>query len=144
MSDHPSEISRPDRVILIVLDSVGIGELPDAGRYGDSGSNTVGNIARVAPMKLPALESIGLGHVVDLGGGRPAPGSIPLGAYARMAEVSPGKDSVTGHWELMGLVLDHAFPVFPDGFPAPPGRHVRRAHRPSAAFRGAARNVGGP
>jgi phosphopentomutase len=124
MSDHPSEnprvdrLGRLDRVIVIVLDSVGIGELPDAGGYGDLGSNTVGNIARVAPMTLPALESIGLGHVVDLGGQRPSARPVPLGAYARMAEVSPGKDSVTGHWELMGLVLDRAFPVFPDGFPA--------------------------
>ena len=118
MSDHPSETSRFDRVIVIVLDSVGIGELPDAARYGDTGSNTVGNIARVAPMTLPALESIGLRHVVDLGGGPPPTSAVPLGAYGRMAEVSPGKDSVTGHWELMGLVLDRAFPVFPDGFPA--------------------------
>ena len=118
MSDQPLEISRPDRVIIIVLDSVGVGELPDAGRYGDTGSNTVGNIARVAPMKLPALESLGLGHLVDLGGESPPAGSMPLGAYGRMAEVSPGKDSVTGHWELMGLVLDRAFPIFPDGFPA--------------------------
>ncbi len=118
MSDRPSETSRFDRVIVIVLDSVGVGELPDAARYGDTGSNTVGNIARVAPMRLPALESLGLRHVVDLGGGPPPAGKVPLGAYGRMAEVSPGKDSVTGHWELMGLVLDRAFPVFPDGFPA--------------------------
>jgi phosphopentomutase len=118
MSDRPSETSRFDRVIVIVLDSVGVGELPDAARYGDIGSNTVGNIARVAPMRLPALESIGLRHVVDLGSGPPPAGAVPVGAYGRMAEVSPGKDSVTGHWELMGLVLDRAFPVFPDGFPA--------------------------
>jgi phosphopentomutase len=117
MSDRPSETSRFDRVIVIVLDSVGVGELPDAARYGDTGSNTVGNIARVAPMRLPALESIGLRHVVDLGGGPPPAGAVPLGAYGRMAELSPGKDSVTGHWELMGLVLDRAFPVFPNGFP---------------------------
>jgi phosphopentomutase len=106
---------RPGRVILIVLDSVGVGELPDAAAYGDQGSNTVGNIARHAPLDLPALQSLGLSRVVDLPGGSRA--GQPRGAFGKMAEASPGKDSVTGHWELMGLVLDRAFPVFPDGFP---------------------------
>jgi phosphopentomutase len=101
------------RVILIVLDSVGIGALPDAAAYGDEGSNTLGNIARQVPLTLPALRSLGLDRVVDLG---PASGR-PRGAYGRMAEVSPGKDSVTGHWEMMGVVLDRAFPTFPAGFP---------------------------
>jgi phosphopentomutase len=95
---------------------VGIGELPDADRYGDRGSNTLGNIAKAVPLSVPALRSLGLGRVVDLGAaGRGEP--EPRGAYGRMAEASPGKDSVTGHWELMGLVLDRAFPVFPHGFP---------------------------
>ena len=117
MPDRPSEYDRPERAILIVLDSAGIGELPDAGRYGDEGSNTLGNIARRVPLALPALERLGLGRVVSLNsGGNPAPPE-PLGAFGRMAEASPGKDSVTGHWELMGLVLDRPFPVFPDGFP---------------------------
>jgi phosphopentomutase len=108
--------TRPDRVILIVLDSVGVGELPDAGRYGDEGSDTVGNIARVVPLKLPALRQLGLSRVAHL---PPDPDEgVPLGAYGRMAEASPGKDSVTGHWEMAGLVLDRPFPVFPDGFPA--------------------------
>ena len=105
-----------DRVILIVLDSVGIGELPDAAAYGDVGSNTIGNIARRIALRLPTLRSLGLEHVVDLGDGQR---SRPRGAFGRMAETSPGKDSVTGHWELMGLVLDKPFPVFPGGFPAP-------------------------
>jgi phosphopentomutase len=105
----------PDRVILIVLDSAGVGELPDAAAYGDEGSNTLGNIAKVVPLKLPALRSLGLGRVVDLGSG---PNPLPLGAYGRMAERSPGKDSVTGHWEIAGLVLDRPFPTFPNGFPA--------------------------
>ena len=116
MSDPPS-LRRPERVILIVLDSVGIGELPDAGLYGDDGSNTVGNITRSFPLRLPALESLGLGRIVSLGRGAGASEPEPLGAFGRMAEASPGKDSVTGHWELMGLVLDRPFPVFPDGFP---------------------------
>jgi phosphopentomutase len=97
-----------------VLDSVGVGELPDAATYGDEGSNTLGNIARQVPLRVPALRSLGLGRVAAIGGDG---STAPLGAFGRMAEVSPGKDSVTGHWELMGLVLDRPFPVFPDGFP---------------------------
>jgi phosphopentomutase len=104
----------PTRVILIVLDSVGIGELPDAAAYGDQGSNTLGNIARAIPLRVPTLRALGLPRVVDIGGGAP----MPLGAYGRMAEASPGKDSVTGHWEMMGIVLDRPFPTFPRGFPA--------------------------
>jgi phosphopentomutase len=100
-----------------VLDSVGVGELPDADKYGDSGSNTLGNIARAVPLQLPTLRSLGLSRVVSLPDAA-LPGLDPRGAFGRMAEASPGKDSVTGHWELMGLVLDRAFPVFPDGFPA--------------------------
>ena len=95
---------------------MGIGELPDADRYGDRGSNTLGNIARAVGLSVPALRSLGLGRVVDLGASS-EPDSPPLAAYGRMAERSPGKDSVTGHWELMGLVLDRPFPVFPRGFP---------------------------
>jgi phosphopentomutase len=107
---------RPDRVILIVLDSVGIGELPDAAMYGDEGSNTVGNIASSVGLRVPTLRRLGLDRLVTL----PASSShaTPLGAFGRMAESSPGKDSVTGHWELMGLVLNRPFPVFPNGFPA--------------------------
>ena len=110
------------RVIVIVLDSVGIGELPDAEAYGDEGSNTLGNIARQISLKVPYLRALGLDKVVDLG---PAPVSFSNdlrlslhAAYGRMAEVSPGKDSVTGHWEMMGVVLDQPFPTFPRGFPA--------------------------
>jgi len=103
-----------NRAILIVLDSVGIGELPDAPSYGDQGSNTLGNIARRTTLQLPTLRALGLDRIARLGGG--PPGSEPSGAIGRMAEASPGKDSVTGHWELMGIVLDRAFPVFPNGF----------------------------
>src|SRR5437868_2869794 len=97
------------------MDSVGIGELPDAAAYGDEGSNTVGNIAKRVPLAVPTLRSLGLDRLVALGGAPPA--APPLGAVGRMAEASPGKDSVTGHWEMMGIVLDRAFPLFPDGFP---------------------------
>ena len=108
--------TSPDRVILIVLDSVGCGELPDARNYGDVGSDTLGNIAKRVPLALPNLRRLGLARVASIN--RVEPDPTPLGAYGRMAEASPGKDSVTGHWELMGLVLDRPFPVFPHGFPA--------------------------
>jgi phosphopentomutase len=96
-----------------VVDSLGIGELPDAADYGDEGSDTVGNIARQVSLRVPTLRALGLERVVDIGRADTA----VRGAYGRMAEASPGKDSVTGHWELMGLVLDHGFPTFPEGFP---------------------------
>jgi phosphopentomutase len=102
------------RAFVIVLDSVGIGELPDAPAYGDQGSNTLGNIAKRIPLKLPTLRALGLDRIAAIG--EPAPRTAPQAAIGRMAEASPGKDSVTGHWEMMGIVLDRPFPVFPDGF----------------------------
>jgi phosphopentomutase len=101
---------------LTVLDSVGVGELPDADAYGDRGSDTLGNISRRVPLQLPVLRTLGLPRVANVAG--MAPIDSPLGAYGRMAERSPGKDSVTGHWEIAGIVLDRAFPTFPNGFPA--------------------------
>ena len=106
----------PDRVFLTVLDSVGVGELPDADAYGDRGSDTLGNISRAVPLKLPTLRSLGLPRVANVHG--MAPVDAPAGAYGRMAERSPGKDSVTGHWEIAGVILERAFPTFPHGFPA--------------------------
>jgi phosphopentomutase len=103
------------RAIVIVLDSVGIGELPDADLYGDQGSNTLGNIAAQVPLNIPNLASLGISRLVELKGTPPA--ASPIGAFGRMAERSKGKDSVTGHWEMMGIVLDRAFPTFPNGFP---------------------------
>ncbi len=100
------------RVILIVMDSVGCGDLPDADQYGDQGSDTLGHIADAVPLRVPTLRSLGLGRVARIGGSTPA----PMGAAGRMAEASPGKDSVTGHWELMGIVLARPFPTFPQGF----------------------------
>ncbi len=117
------------RIILIVLDSVGVGELPDAPFYRDEGSNTLGNLARVVPLRVPTLRSLGLGNLVDIGGTAAA---APAGAFGRLAETSPGKDSVTGHWELMGIVLERAFPTFPAGFPADViAEFERRIGRPS-------------
>jgi phosphopentomutase len=112
----------PSRVILIVLDSAGVGELPDAAAYGDEGSNTLGNIAREVALEVPTLRRLGLPRVVEIGGAAPE----PEGAFGRMAEASPGKDSVTGHWEIAGVVLDRAFPTFPRGFPAEVIREFER------------------
>src|SRR4030095_4023580 len=103
------------RVVLIVLDSVGCGELPDAGLYGDEGSDTLGNIAPQVQLRVPRLRARGLGRVARLGGRDTQPAE---GAYGRMAEASAGKDSVTGHWEMMGLIQGRPFPTFPQGFPA--------------------------
>jgi phosphopentomutase len=103
------------RIIVIVLDSVGAGALPDAATYGDEGSNTLGNTARAVGLRVPTLRTLGLDRIVDIGGD--THDGIPRAATGRMAERSKGKDSVTGHWEMMGIVLDRAFPVFPDGFP---------------------------
>ncbi len=95
------------------MDSVGIGELPDASSYGDEGSNTLGNIAKQVPLRVPTLRSLGLDRLVSIAG---TPLEKPRGAIGKMAEASAGKDSVTGHWEMMGIVLDRAFPTFPKGF----------------------------
>ena len=103
------------RVILIVLDSVGCGALADAERFGDAGSNTLGHIVeRVPHFRLPNLEALGLGLVP--GTGLPSV-DAPIGAYGRAAEASAGKDTITGHWEIAGLVPDLVFPYFPEGFP---------------------------
>ncbi len=104
------------RVFLIVLDGVGIGALPDADQYGDAGANTLLHVAeRAGKLKLPVLEAHGLGNLIPMPGVRPS--LAPRGARGRLSEKSPGKDSTTGHWEMMGLVLDQAFPTYPEGFP---------------------------
>jgi phosphopentomutase len=107
--------SSVPRVILLVLDSVGIGELPDARSYGDEGSDTLGNICRRVRVQVPTLQALGLGCIAPLRGIPPP--ARPSAAFGRMAERSAGKDSVTGHWEMMGLVLERPFPTFPNGFP---------------------------
>ena len=101
---------------MIVLDGVGMGALPDAGRYGDAGANTLLHVAEHAgKLKLPALEAHGLGNLLPMPGVRPT--LAPRGARARLMEKSAGKDSTTGHWEMMGLALEQPFPTYPDGFP---------------------------
>ncbi len=108
------------RVIVLVMDSVGCGELPDAADYGDEGSDTLGHIADAVPLHVPTLRSLGLDRVARINDGAsanvPRHSGEPRGAFGRMAEASPGKDSVTGHWEIGGIVLDRPFPTFPHGF----------------------------
>jgi phosphopentomutase len=101
---------------VIVLDAVGAGELPDAGQYGDEGSNTLGNVAKaVGGLDLPNMEALGLGNVEPLDGCPPQPGAPAVAG--RLIERSKGKDTTTGHWELMGIVTAQAFPTYPHGFP---------------------------
>jgi len=106
---------RFDRVIWIVLDSVGIGELPDAAVYGDVGRDTLGHIARSRPLGVPNLVRLGLANIRPLDHLLPLP--HPDGSFGKGATVSPGKDTTTGHWEMAGIWLAQAFPVYPDGFP---------------------------
>ena len=104
------------RVFILVMDSVGIGELPDAAEYQDQGSNTLSNVAKaIGGLDLPNLRKLGLGNIAGVDSVRPA--DDPIGAYGKMAERSPGKDSTTGHWEIAGLVLEHPFSLYPTGFP---------------------------
>ncbi len=101
---------------IIVLDGVGIGELPDADQYGDSGSNTLSNIANaVGGLNLPNLEKLGLGNIYDVKGLNRV--QKPLASFGKLAEMSKGKDSTTGHWEISGLYVDTDFSYFPEGFP---------------------------
>ncbi len=105
------------RVFIIVLDSLGAGEMPDAAQYGDEGSNTLGNMARaVGGMTLPCLQSMGLGNIIEIEG--VARVERPLASWGRMRELSNGKDTITGHWEMMGIVNKNPFPTYPRGFPA--------------------------
>jgi phosphopentomutase len=104
-----------NRVIWIVLDSVGIGELPDAADYGDVGRDTLGHIARSRPLKLPNLVRLGLANIKPLASLQPS--AKPAASYGKGSTVSPGKDTTTGHWEMAGIWLEQAFPVYPQGFP---------------------------
>jgi len=112
-----SKGSRPiRRVLVIVLDSCGVGALPDAAEFGDAGASTLPHTAAACGgLRLPGMGRLGLGRIVPLEGVPPDP--APAGAFGKMAETSRGKDSTTGHWELMGLVLDRPFPTYPRGFP---------------------------
>jgi phosphopentomutase len=103
------------RAAVIVMDACGVGELPDAADYGDAGSNTLGHLAeRVGGLELPTLERLGLGSIIPIQGMPPA--SDPV-VHGRLHPLGPGKESTTGHWELMGVVPEHPLPTYPDGFP---------------------------
>jgi phosphopentomutase len=103
------------RAAVIVLDACGVGELPDAAQYGDAGSNTLGHLSeRVGGLELPTLERLGLGNIIPIEGVPPA--DRPA-IHGRLHPLGPGKESTTGHWELMGVVPEHALPTYPDGFP---------------------------
>jgi phosphopentomutase len=107
---------RITRVALVVLDSVGCGDAPDACAYGDEGANTLGNIARaIGGLDLPNMGKLGLGNLAEIEGVPPA--RAAAGVFGRLTEVSAGKDTTTGHWELAGVILDRPFPVYPNGFP---------------------------
>ncbi len=103
------------RAIIFILDSLGIGELPDANLYGDEGSNTLGNILKHYSLNIPHLSSLGIGYLEK--SLKSLRVSNPIGCYGKMAERSPGKDTTSGHWELMGVILEKPFPVYPNGFP---------------------------
>jgi phosphopentomutase len=105
------------RIVWVVLDSVGIGGLPDAAEYGDVGRDTLGHIARSRPLHIPNLIRLGLANIKPLAHLDASPN--PEGNFGKGATVSPGKDTTTGHWEMAGIWLDQAFPVYPSGFPAP-------------------------
>src|SRR6202048_4180316 len=104
-----------ERIFWIVLDSVGIGELPDAADYDDVGRSTLGHIAESRPLKIPNLVRLGLANIAPLK--HLSPAAAPIGAFGKGATRSPGKDTTTGHWEMAGIWLDQAFPVYPHGFP---------------------------
>ena len=105
-----------ERITVIVIDGVGVGELPDASKYGDTGSNTLSNTARVlGGLELPNMGEMGLGNITAIEGVPPR--EMTRGAYGKCQEISKGKDSVTGHWELMGVEVKKPFPTYPNGFP---------------------------
>lgn len=105
-----------ERAIIIVMDSVGVGELPDADKYGDVGSDTLGNVSRkVGSINMPVLESMGLGNIHEIEGVPPV--KSPTAMYGKMSEASNGKDTTIGHWEIAGLITKKPFPTYPDGFP---------------------------
>ncbi len=104
------------RVIIIVMDGVGIGEMPDAGEYGDEGSNTLSHIASSqGGLNLKNLESLGIGNLGEFEGIKKI--DPPQGITAKLEEISKGKDTITGHWEMMGIIVEEPFPVYPQGFP---------------------------
>src|SRR5688572_28439693 len=106
---------RFNRICLMVLDSAGIGEMPDAAEWGDAGADTLGHILESRPVRLPNLQKLGLGNIRPLAGLPPVPNTD--GSYGKCALRSNGKDTTTGHWEMAGIILLEAFPTYPNGFP---------------------------
>jgi phosphopentomutase len=104
-----------ERITLVVLDSLGMGEMPDAAAWGDAGADTLGHICESREVKLPNLQRWGLGNIRRLSGVPPV--AQPRGAFGRCALRSNGKDTTTGHWEMAGIILERAFPTYPEGFP---------------------------
>lgn len=110
-------MSKINRVALIVLDSAGVGALPDAKEYGDEGANTFGNLAKAAGgLSLPNMEKMGLGNIIDIQGVKPTK-DLESVAYGKAAEASSGKDTTIGHWEIAGIIKKDPFPTYPNGFP---------------------------
>ena len=107
--------SKFKRVCLVVLDSAGIGEMPDAAAWGDAGADTLGHILESRTVKIPNLQKLGLGNITSLKGLRPI--DSPTGSFGKCTLKSDGKDTTTGHWEMAGIILKQGFPKFPDGFP---------------------------
>lgn len=105
-----------DRICLVVLDSAGIGEMPDAADWGDAGADTLGHIAESRKLHLPNLQALGLGNIRQLNGVSSVP--EPIGSYGKCSLASNGKDTTTGHWEMAGIILQKAFPTYPNGFPS--------------------------
>lgn len=102
--------------LLVILDGVGIGELPDAEKFGDKGSNTLGNISKIVEgLNLPNLQKFGLANIIEIA--KFPSVKNPIASFGKMKEVSTGKDSTTGHWEIGGLIIDFEFPTYPNGFP---------------------------
>ncbi len=118
------------RILVCVLDGVGAGAAPDADAYGDAGSDTLRHVLERSDVALPNLAALGLGEVVGLPLGAPRSGAT----YGRLLERGAGKDTTTGHWEMMGVVLERPFPTYPHGFPAEVDRAVRAGHRSRRAL----------
>src|SRR5229473_2258016 len=117
------------RIILIVLDGAGIGAMPDASEWGDAGADTFGHICESREVRLPNLESLGLGNIRPLKGVEEI--AKPRGAYGKCALASNGKDTTTGHWEMAGIILERAFPTYPNGFPQSViGQFIERTNVP--------------
>ena len=113
------------KAILIVLDSVGIGALADAAAYGDAGADTLGQIMETCHPKLPNMMALGLGNIDAIRFSSDV--TAPVGCYGKMKEVSAGKDTTTGHWEIAGVQLARPFPTFPNGFPQDFIEHFEQA-----------------